>query len=57
VQRHVWPLAWRGSCYLARRGRLASGLAGRAIWALDPLLLRLGVGASGKFALYRREPA
>jgi 2-polyprenyl-3-methyl-5-hydroxy-6-metoxy-1,4-benzoquinol methylase len=50
----LWRLWWSGASRIARRSRVASGLLGRVIYALDPTLLRLGLEPSGKFALFER---
>lgn len=50
----LWRAWWGMVSQVARRSRRASGLIGRLIWRVDPLLLGLGLEPSGKFALFER---
>lgn len=50
----IWRAWWGVASGMARRSRTLSDLLGRLIYAVDPMLLRLGLAPSGKFALFER---
>jgi SAM-dependent methyltransferase len=50
----IWRAWWGGASGIARRSRTLSDLLGRLIYAVDPMLLKLGLAPSGKFALFER---
>lgn len=50
----IWRFTWRLLRAFARRGERAGAIAGRVVYAIDPLLMRGGWAPSGKFLLFRR---
>jgi SAM-dependent methyltransferase len=51
----VWGHVWRLATRVAGRGTRLGAVAGRAIYVLDPLLMRGPWAPTGKFLLFRRS--
>lgn len=50
----VWKASWRVLRALSRRGEVPGALAGRWVYAVDPVLMRAGWSPSGKFLLFAK---